>query len=484
MTPTQARPVPWSVTTGHFNTRSRPEWMVASLVASDTAALLLAVGLSLMCRIALYGPVQLESYLRLAPFVTVFLGAFAILGLYSDVSVSTPEELRRSAISSALLFFVLGGVTVGLRGGSRLITGTLLLSIALAMVLLPLFRSITRGLLASRDWWGYPAVIFGSGAASRHMLSSLLKDPGFGLKPRALADDNETNPRTYMGVPVVSSDVVTRQLRETGTRAYAVMVMPESSHAKLDELIRHSGDVFSHVLVMPELLYSFSQFAKSKSVGGRWGLELRSRGLDHWQLNVKRALDVVLILVAGIVTIPLCLAIAAVVKLTSPGPVFYGQRRIGRGGREFRAWKFRTMRVDADHVLQSYLREHPELAAEWERTRKLRNDPRVTSFGSLLRRTSLDELPQLWNIFKGEMSLVGPRPIVAAEVPLYGNEFQLYKLMPAGLTGLWQVSGRSDTTYEERVAFDAFYARNWSVWLDFYILSRTVGAVINKSGAY
>ncbi len=474
----------WTAGPVPFSSRSRPNWMVVALIASDTVALLLAVAISLLCKIALHGPVEIEGYLRLLPFLAVFLGVFAALGLYSDVSVNTPEELRRAALASALLFFFLGALTVGIRGGSRMVTGTIVMSVLLAMILVPLFRAVLRRLLAPRQWWGYPAVVFGSGEASRQMVASLLKDPGFGLKPRALVDESGLEPRSYLGVPVMSTEDVAGSLRQANMQAYAVMVLPESSHPKLMRTLEEHGDVFSRVLVLPELLYSCSQFATSKSVGGRWGLELRSRGLDSWQLHLKRLLDLALLAAGSILVLPLCLSIAAVVKITSPGPVFYGQRRIGRAGREFKAWKFRTMRTDADRVIETYLKENPGMRAEWELTRKLKNDPRVTPFGSILRRASLDELPQLWNVFRGEMSLVGPRPIVAAEVPLYGRQFDLYKLMPAGLTGLWQVSGRNDTSYEERVAFDAFYARNWSVWLDLYILSRTIGAVLSKSGAY
>jgi Undecaprenyl-phosphate galactose phosphotransferase WbaP len=457
--------------------------MVAALVASDTLALAAAVAISVLWKAILFGPVELDAYLRLIPFLGVFLGVYAAQGLYSDVSVSTPEELRRATVSSVLLFLVLAAATMGLRGGRHLVTGTLLLSILHAVALVPLFRAFTRALLADKQWWGYPAVIFGGGTAGRSMVASLLKDPGVGLKPRAIVDD-EAGYGHCSGVPVVCSEDVAAALRAAGRKAYAVMVMPDVSHPRLHKLLETHGDVFSHVLVLPELLYSCSQFATSKSVGGRWGLELRPRMLDAGHLHLKRLLDLALVLAAAPVIAPLCGLLALAVKLGSKGPAFYGQRRIGRKGREFVAWKFRSMVTNGDEALAKHLDRHPEARAEWDRTRKLKDDPRVTGVGKLLRRTSLDELPQLWNVLKGEMSLVGPRPIVAAEVPLYGNAFGLYKLMPAGLTGLWQVSGRNDTTYEERVTLDSFYARNWSVWLDLYILSRTIGAVLGRNGAY
>jgi Undecaprenyl-phosphate galactose phosphotransferase WbaP len=198
----------------------------------------------------------------------------------------------------------------------------------------------------------------------------------------------------------------------------------------------------------------------------------------------KRMLDLVLTVGGAIICLPIFVLIALWIKWDSPGPVFYSQRRIGYGGKDFRAWKFRSMISHADRVLERHLLRDSRLREEWERTHKLRDDPRLTRVGRFLRRTSLDELPQLWNVWKGEMSLVGPRPIVDAEVARYGNGFGLYTKVRGGLTGLWQVSGRTDTSYEERVQLDKYYVRNWSVWLDLCILFRTIGVVLLRKGAY
>jgi len=191
-----------------------------------------------------------------------------------------------------------------------------------------------------------------------------------------------------------------------------------------------------------------------------------------------------LTLAGGIVALPLIVLIMAWIKLDSPGPIFYSQARIGRNGRRFRAWKFRSMVIDADKLLETYLAQHPELRKEWARDHKLKKDPRVTRAGRFLRRTSLDELPQLWNVLQGEMSLVGPRPITEKEVEKYGGAFEVYKKVNGGITGLWQVSGRNDVSYEERVYWDQFYVRNWSVWLDCCILFRTIAVVLLSKGAY
>jgi Undecaprenyl-phosphate galactose phosphotransferase WbaP len=198
----------------------------------------------------------------------------------------------------------------------------------------------------------------------------------------------------------------------------------------------------------------------------------------------KRLADLTLTIFGGILILPLIGAIACAIKFSSPGPVFYNQKRIGIGGRSFQAWKFRTMVVNAEQVLQEYLNRDLTLNAEWQRDHKLKNDPRVTWIGRRLRKTSLDELPQLWNVLSGEMSLVGPRPIVDAEIGKYGVAYRLYERVVPGITGFWQVSGRNNTTYQERVELDMRYIRNWSLWFDLGILIRTIRVVFLRDGAY
>ena len=199
---------------------------------------------------------------------------------------------------------------------------------------------------------------------------------------------------------------------------------------------------------------------------------------------VKRGLEVTLVLMTAPVTLPICAFLGLCVILTSPGPVFFSHRRIGRGGIFFSMWKFRTMCVNSAEVLEQHLAKHPEEREEWSSFHKLRNDPRVTTLGKMLRRSSLDELPQLWNVLTGRMSLVGPRPIVAAEAEKYGDDFACYLAVKPGLTGLWQISGRSTLSYDERVALDRTYVENWSLSRDLRILLRTFTRIVNSDDAY
>jgi Undecaprenyl-phosphate galactose phosphotransferase WbaP len=199
---------------------------------------------------------------------------------------------------------------------------------------------------------------------------------------------------------------------------------------------------------------------------------------------IKRLLDIALVVLFSPLLLLVVGLVAAVVRLSSPGPVFFSHRRIRSHGEFFTMWKFRTMCINSAEVLENYLAAHPEARAEWRRCHKLQHDPRVTRVGRFLRQTSMDELPQLWNVLTGTMSLVGPRPIVAAEVEKYGQLFADYCLVKPGITGLWQVSGRSKLTYPQRVQLDSNYAHGWSLRGDVKILLRTFPSVVNRDGAY
>jgi Undecaprenyl-phosphate galactose phosphotransferase WbaP len=198
---------------------------------------------------------------------------------------------------------------------------------------------------------------------------------------------------------------------------------------------------------------------------------------------IKRCVDIALASTMLFALAPVLLALAVAVRMDG-GPALFRHRRIGANGRSFECLKFRSMCLNAEERLKDYLDNNPEARDEWDRDFKLKNDPRITALGQLLRRTSLDELPQLINVLKGDMSLVGPRPIVAAEIPRYGESFGAYLRCRPGITGLWQVSGRNDVDYVTRVALDSRYASDWNIVTDFVILFRTVRVVFRRSGAY
>ncbi len=209
----------------------------------------------------------------------------------------------------------------------------------------------------------------------------------------------------------------------------------------------------------------------------------RPQGKQPVGMAYKRVLDVVIALSGIVLLAPLLLLCFVLTIATSPGPALFRHRRVGFGGKTFECLKFRTMAVDASERLRHLLATDPRAAAEWASTRKLRNDPRVTVFGAIMRKSSLDELPQLFNVLKGEMSIVGPRPVTEEELERYASSIGAYLACRPGITGLWQVSGRSSTTYDKRVAYDTFYAQNWSVALDAKIIIVTIPAVLFAENA-
>lgn len=231
-----------------------------------------------------------------------------------------------------------------------------------------------------------------------------------------------------------------------------------------------------------ESSYSYTEVGGSTTTRAQRA-NLAPSGLFRYRV-IKRVMDIGLVLLTMPLLLSLIGIVSAMVVLSSPGPIFYSHRRVRRSGSFFSMWKFRTMCVNSAEVLENYLSRHPEARSEWNKTHKLRNDPRITPIGSFLRRYSVDELPQLWNVLRGDMSLVGPRPIVAAEVEKYGACFECYCRVKPGLTGLWQVSGRSQLSYEARVAIDCQYVKTWSLRRDFVIVLKTFLSVANQDGAY
>lgn len=217
-------------------------------------------------------------------------------------------------------------------------------------------------------------------------------------------------------------------------------------------------------------------------MGGHFRLDRDNNNMKGER--IKRALDVVLATLALIFIAPLLLVIAAIIKLQDGGPALFVQKRIGQNGETFSCFKFRSMTTNASERLAELLERDPAARHEWETTHKLRHDPRITKLGHFLRKSSLDELPQLINIIRGDMSVVGPRPIVEAEIVKYGSYFDYYKSTKPGLTGLWQVSGRSNTTYAERVQMDVRYARDRTVLGDIRIIAMTIPAILTSRGAH
>ncbi|PZA06869.1 MULTISPECIES: undecaprenyl-phosphate galactose phosphotransferase WbaP [unclassified Meiothermus] len=464
-------------------TLASPRRTVTALFGADLLLVATSLFLAVWLRYLWDRTLFWDVYLPLWPAVLLFPLAYGLAGLYG-VGIAPPEELRRLSYSTSLVFVILGAATFMYKAGADYSRGAFVFAWGLALVLVPLGRALVRELWARKPWWGAAVLVLGAGQTGEAVVRVLRKQPALGLKPVALLDDDPAKQgREVERVPVVGGLERAGEFARMGVR-HAVVAMPGVGRGRLLELLERHGMDFPHLILIPDLFGLSSLWVTSRDLGGVLGLEVRQKLLLPGPRLVKRAMDLGLVMVFALPLLLLVALLGLLIRLDSPGSLFYGHSRLGLAAIRFRAWKFRSMVQDADRKLAEYLERHPELRAEWERDQKLKNDPRITRVGKLLRKTSLDELPQLWNVLKGEMSLVGPRPIVEEEVGRYGPLFALYTKVRPGLTGLWQVSGRNDTTYDERVAMDAYYVRNWSPWLDLYILARTVWVVLFGKGAY
>jgi exopolysaccharide biosynthesis polyprenyl glycosylphosphotransferase len=284
------------------------------------------------------------------------------------------------------------------------------------------------------------------------------------------------------GVPLVGDLSLAPILAQRLKIPYAVVAMPGLDSPKLLQIIERVGGHFTHLLIIPDLFGFASMGVPAKSLGGILGVEVRQQLLLPGPRLAKRVMDSALTGMGGIFVLPFLILIALLVKIDSKGPIFYSQKRLGKDGTYFKAWKFRTMHGDGEERLKAILDADPQLKAEYDMFHKLRKDPRVTRIGRILRKFSLDEFPQLWNVINGDMSLVGPRPYIERELTEMSGQEKIILRAPPGMTGMWQVSDRNATSFAQRVQIDVYYVRNWSPWLDIHILAKTFGVVIKGSG--
>jgi len=466
-----------------FSAARPADWAPWAVLASDVLSLELAFILGLAIRRLLapffiYG-IGPQQYTAVAIAILIVPVVHYQLGLYPGYLLGPVERLRRRTLSTLAVF---GGLVAwdNLVARGVLSRGVLLATFAFALVLPPLAEKLARSLLIARNRWGIPAVILGAGPTGRAIARTLLRDPQLGIRPVAFLDDNPAVWHSPIeNLPVAGPLSLARDFED---RAECAIVAIKKK--RLDAFLHDLN--FPRVLVLPDLDALSNLWVTARDLNGSLGLEIKKNLLIRRNIALKRLMDQAISLPLFILSLPI-LALAGVwIKLSSPGPVFYRQEREGFDGRRVSIWKLRTMRADADQFLADWLSSHPGDQAIWKKFFKLPHDPRVLpGIGKLLRRTSLDELPQLWTILKGEMSLVGPRPFPDYHLSHFSPDFRALRtrVLP-GLTGLWQVSARSDGDTEVQEALDTYYIRNWSPWLDLYILARTVAAVLFARGAY
>ena len=385
---------------------------------------------------------------------------------YPGLALSPVEEFRRltlTTLATGLLFFSY----LAFYGKQSLVsTGTVVLAVALTILCAQPARNLLRRFLRHFNLLQISVVLLGS-KRDRALLKQTIESSSYG------------------GIRVAAEEERTHEAIELAWRQgikYCISLQPLRVFR---QSIRALLDNFSVVVNIPEMHVFPIALIKPVELGGFGGFEMTNQLRQRGTRAIKRLSESVAAIVAGAICIVPGLCIAGLLCLAyGPRNVFYHTQRLGKKGRPFTIWKFQTMVPNAKEQLAAILAKDPVLAAEWKRTGKLKRDPRITRIGKWLRRTSFDEIPQLLNVLRGEMSLIGPRPIVQREVPLYGRYYEIVSCVKPGITGFWQVSGRSELDYNRRVALDLYYVQNWSLWLDAWIFIRTFFVVLFQHGSY
>jgi Undecaprenyl-phosphate galactose phosphotransferase WbaP len=470
--------------------RSKQLWkrrlVPAALILSDVLLALLIWELaSVLQGIWGRGALTEITIVTLVPVIAVWVGLRALLGLYPGYGFDSVEELRRHTYSVFAALAMLAVFATGFQVGGLLSRLQLVLFFLGLLLFAPFVQYFVKQGMRKSAWWGKPVLILSYKETGTSIVDLLNQNWELGYDPVAVF--NYRLDATMGQLDVVDGQQALAEVvdlaRMQGVDT-AIFAMPHTRREQLVRLTSLASLYFRHVLIIPNLSGITNSAVVARDLGGTFAVEVKYNLLNPWSLRAKRAMDLCATVVGGLLVLPLLLVLALLVYLESGGSVFYKDRRMGRDGNAFSCVKFRTMVPGAEDLLWRILESDAKLMEEYSTYHKLRDDPRVTRVGRFLRKTSLDELPQLWNVLRGEMSLVGPRPYLPRESKEIGITQSEILRVPPGMTGPWQVSGRNQTYFDDRVRMDAYYVRDWSIWLDLVLLARTVKTVLRGGGAY
>ena len=470
-----------------WQTTSKRRLVPAVLVASDVLLALLVWWMaSVLQGIWGQGALSGVTVATMVPVAVGWVGVRALLGMYPGYGLDSVEQLRRHTYSVVAVLAILSIFAMAFPVGDLHSRPLLALVFLGLLVWAPFAQHLLKRGLKRIGWWGKPVVVLSYRKAGTEVACLLKEEWELGYDPVATLDYQldkmPAEPLEGVGGQKEWAGVVDLA-REHGVDT-AIFAMPHTRREHLTELVSLASLSFRHVMIVPNLGGITNSVVAAKNLAGTFAVEIKYNLLDPWALRTKRALDVIATIVGGTLILPFLLVLALLIYLESGRPIFYKDERMGKDGKPFSCLKFRTMVSNAETLLQTMLEEDAELREEYSKYHKLRDDPRVTRVGHFLRKTSLDELPQLWNVLRGRMSLVGPRPYLpreSQEIGLFQNEILR---VPPGITGPWQVSGRNHVFFSDRVKLDARYVRDWSVWLDIVLLARTVRTLLFDRSAY
>lgn len=412
--------------------------------------------------------------------LVIFVAVYALNGLYPGFGRTAVEETQQIFYSLTLGYGVLALAIYFQQASLDLSRWAFFLGWAFGCLFNIVFRFAARNRFSLFSWWGTPVLVVGPVERARDVVRKLTNSRRLGLHPVLILDEDcPPDITAVQQVPVANSILAVEALIETRRIEYAVYVGQDIQ----DQILRWLGERFSSVLVVLDNSPLGSLWVRTMDLEGRLTLKTQYHLLDRKATIMKRILDLLTGVGLGIILLPFMIIIALLIRLDSPGPIIYAQVRMGRGGKKFPCYKFRTMHVGAEELLQDLLRSDSSANQEYQLYHKLTKDQRITRIGKFLRKFSLDELPQLWNIITADLSLVGPRAYLPRECNEMGSYASLIFRITPGLTGWWQVMGRHSTTFDERLRLDEYYLSNWSLWMDGFIIIKTVWILLSGKGA-
>jgi undecaprenyl-phosphate galactose phosphotransferase len=362
----------------------------------------------------------------------------------------------------------------------------IVLAWAFSLVLLPVSRNLVKTALFHANLWKKRVIIIGSTDSMESVVRSIGQNHILGYQiVGCLTDDRSLIDSAVGGVTVLGHHDDIEMWQKRTQFEDIIVAFPDIPADRLIELIRRWDGVAETIRYIPRTGELITSGVEIENLGRILSLTIRKNLHKPWNVLIKSFFDLILSVILLVLLLPVGILIAAAVRFDSPGPAFFTQTRYGKRGRLIRVIKFRSMHQDADARLEAFLRDNAAAREEWAHFKKLRNgDPRVTKVGAFLRRHSLDELPQLFNVLAGRMSLVGPRPYIQEElVEVKQMRSILFQTRP-GITGLWQIGGRSNVSFADRLKIDESYIRNWTLWTDVLILFKTIGAIVSGRGAF
>lgn len=472
--------------------------VILGLITIDLFSMAVVIASSIEIRLELlpliypYFPDRLPEHL--AQYSWAFMGLWLLCMYYEGLYTKRLpfwEEARKVLRAITLTFILAFAIVSLMKLGGEVSRTVLLMGYLLALPSVPLGRYLAKTLLGYVGLWNETCLIAGTGPQARMIVEALAKDHYLGYSVKGLVGVSEAESVGMVSIAGKEYQVLGSIhdlpgiLKRHGIR-HVVIAAPDLTGPDLVSAVSEIQPYTRSILVVPDWSGIPVIGGEAEYFFNERMLAFRTRNNLASRANVisKRAFDVIVGSLLLLLSFPGLILIALLIRLETPGTIVFAHPRLGKNGQAFKCFKFRSMVINAGELLPQLLRANPDLQQEWDRDFKLKDDPRVTRIGRILRKTSLDEMPQLINVLKGEMSLVGPRPIVAEEIARFGGRARDYMMVLPGITGLWQVSGRNDIDYEERVMMEAWYVRNWSMWLDISLLFRTIGVVLSRRGAY